>query len=96
MSKLAESFVEELRQAVGRDNVLTDPADRLSQFFDEDTPLELIKVIRPEHLVKGGDWAPENIVGAEFLKTYGGQTHAIPIRYERSTTELIDRIRRYE
>lgn len=64
--------------------------------FDEDTPLELIKVIRPEHLVKGGDWAPEDIVGAEFLKTYGGQTHAIPIRYERSTTELIDRIRRYE
>ncbi len=64
--------------------------------FDEDTPLELIKVIRPEHLVKGGDWAPENIVGAEFLKSYGGQTHAIPIRYERSTTELIDRIRRYE
>ncbi len=42
------------------------------------------------------DWAPEDIVGAEFLKSYGGQTHAIPIRYERSTTELIDRIRRYE
>ncbi|MFQ5756154.1 MAG: D-glycero-beta-D-manno-heptose 1-phosphate adenylyltransferase [Acidiferrobacterales bacterium] len=64
--------------------------------FDEETPLELIKVIKPEHLVKGGDWAPENIVGAEFLKTYGGRTHAIPIRHERSTTELIDRIRRYE
>ncbi len=64
--------------------------------FDDDTPLELIKVVRPDHLVKGGDWAPENIVGADLVRSYHGQVHAIPIRYNRSTTELIERIRRHE
>lgn len=61
--------------------------------FEADTPLELIKTIRPEHLVKGSDWEPKNIVGAEFVESYGGQLHSIPIRHRRSTTELIKRIR---
>ena len=63
--------------------------------FDSDTPLELIKVVRPEHLVKGGDWKPSNIVGADFVRSYGGQVHSIAVRYPRSTTELIRRIREY-
>ena len=61
--------------------------------FDEDTPIELIKLVRPDHLVKGGDWPVEKIVGADFVRSYGGQSHSIAFRYERSTTELIRRIR---
>lgn len=61
--------------------------------FEEDTPLELIKRVRPDHLVKGGDWAPDKVVGADVVKSYGGQVHSIPFRFNRSTTDLIQRIR---
>ena len=61
--------------------------------FDEDTPLALIKTIRPDHLVKGGDWPPEQIVGADIVQSYSGQVHSIPFRFQRSTTDLIRRIR---
>lgn len=61
--------------------------------FDEDTPLELIKLVKPDHLVKGGDWAPERIVGADLVQGYGGEIHSIPFRFERSTTALLQRIR---
>jgi rfaE bifunctional protein nucleotidyltransferase chain/domain len=61
--------------------------------FDDDTPLELIKRVRPDHLVKGGDWTPEKIVGADFVQSRGGQVHSIPFRFDRSTTELLRRIR---
>jgi D-glycero-beta-D-manno-heptose 1-phosphate adenylyltransferase len=61
--------------------------------FEDDTPLELIRLVRPEHLVKGGDWTPDKIVGADFVKRYGGQVHSIPFRFDRSTTELLRRIR---
>ncbi|MCR4301400.1 MAG: D-glycero-beta-D-manno-heptose 1-phosphate adenylyltransferase [Sulfuricaulis sp.] len=64
--------------------------------FDDDTPLALIKLVRPEHLVKGGDWSPEKIVGADVVKTYGGQIHSIPFRHDRSTTELLKRIRSHD
>lgn len=64
--------------------------------FEEDTPLELIKRVRPDRLVKGGDWAPDKIVGADFVKSYGGQVHSIPFRYNRSTTDLIERIRSHD
>ena len=64
--------------------------------FAEDTPLSLIKAIRPDHLVKGGDWSKDNIVGADFVTGYGGQVHAISISYQRSTTALIERIRRHD
>ena len=61
--------------------------------FDEDTPLELIKRVRPEHLVKGGDWKTSDIVGNEFVSSYGGKVHSIPFRFQRSTTDLVKRIR---
>lgn len=61
--------------------------------FDEDTPLDLIRAVRPDHLVKGGDWAPDKIVGAEVVRAYGGSVHSIPFRFQRSTSELIRRIR---
>jgi len=64
--------------------------------FEDDTPLELIRRVRPEHLVKGGDWTPDKIVGADIVKNYGGQVHSIPFRFKRSTTDLIRRIRSHD
>jgi rfaE bifunctional protein nucleotidyltransferase chain/domain len=61
--------------------------------FDDDTPLNLIERIRPDHLAKGGDWSVNTIVGHDFVKSYGGQVHSIPFRFDRSTTEMIRRIR---
>jgi rfaE bifunctional protein nucleotidyltransferase chain/domain len=61
--------------------------------FDEDTPLELIRQIGPDHLVKGGDWTPDKIVGADVVRARGGQVHSIPFRFEHSTTDLLRRIR---
>jgi D-glycero-beta-D-manno-heptose 1-phosphate adenylyltransferase len=62
--------------------------------FDEDTPLELIKQVRPDHLVKGGDWAVDRIVGNDFVRSYGGAVHSLPFRFPRSTSDLLRRIRR--
>ena len=63
-------------------------------WFDEDTPIARILQCRPEHLVKGGDWTPDKIVGAPEVKGWGGQVHSIPFRHERSTTKLVERIRK--
>jgi len=66
----------------------------LVTWFDEDTPIARILQCRPEHLVKGGDWTPDKIVGAPEVKGWGGQVHSIPFRHERSTTKLVERIRK--
>jgi len=65
----------------------------LVTWFDEDTPLARILQCRPDHLVKGGDWTPDKIVGAAEVRGWGGQVHSIPFRHERSTTGLLARIR---
>ncbi len=62
--------------------------------FDEDTPLALIESVMPDVLVKGGDWAPEQIVGADEVLARGGRVHSIPFRHERSTTVLLEKIRK--
>lgn len=64
--------------------------------FEEDTPLELIRLVQPDILVKGGDWPPDRIVGADFVRTRGGEVHSLPFRFERSTTRLLSRIRQHE
>ncbi len=61
--------------------------------FDDDTPLELIKKVMPDHLVKGGDWKLNQIVGAEEVENNGGQVHSLAFKFERSTTSLLERIR---
>jgi rfaE bifunctional protein nucleotidyltransferase chain/domain len=61
--------------------------------FTEDTPEALIELVRPDHLVKGGDWPPEKIAGAGAVRQWGGQVHSLPFEYDRSTTALIERIR---
>ena len=65
----------------------------LVTWFDEDTPLELIRAVQPEVLVKGGDWPVERIVGADLVLARGGQVRSIPFRHERSTSALLAIIR---
>lgn len=62
-------------------------------WFDEDTPEALIRVCRPDVLVKGGDWPVERIVGAQEVLTRGGRVASIPFEHERSTTALVRKIR---
>ena len=61
--------------------------------FDEDTPLTLIEQILPDHLVKGGDWQVEDIVGGKEVVANGGEVHSLAFKYERSTTALLNKIR---
>jgi D-glycero-beta-D-manno-heptose 1-phosphate adenylyltransferase len=60
--------------------------------FDEDTPLQLIRTIQPDVLVKGGDYNVNDIVGAEDVIKNGGSVDVIPFLKGYSTTELIERI----
>ena len=60
--------------------------------FDEDTPLELITQVRPDILVKGGDYNVSQIVGAEVVKQNGGEVKIIPLLEGYSTTAIIDRL----
>jgi len=62
--------------------------------FEEDTPLAVIERIRPDVLVKGGDWEVGNIVGADVVKSAGGTVISIPFEDGYSTTGIIERIRR--
>lgn len=62
-------------------------------WFDEDTPLELIKQCRPQILVKGGDWPIQEIVGCKQVQAWGGSCHSIPFKFERSTTRLVNKIK---
>ena len=62
--------------------------------FDDDTPLALIVACMPEILVKGGDYDETTSVGAREVIAAGGRFVAIPIRYRRSTTALVDAIRK--
>ena len=66
----------------------------LVTWFDEDTPLQRILQVRPDILVKGGDWPVEKIVGYTEVLGWGGQVHSIPFIHERSTTALVEKIRR--
>lgn len=63
-------------------------------WFEDDTPLGLIESIRPDVLVKGGDWPVEKIVGAAGVIARGGQVVSIAFEHQRSTTGLIERIHR--
>jgi rfaE bifunctional protein nucleotidyltransferase chain/domain len=62
-------------------------------WFEEDTPLELILRLKPDVLVKGGDWTPDAIVGAREVISAGGTVHSIPFAHLRSTSALIATIR---
>ena len=66
----------------------------LVTWFDADTPPELILELRPDVLVKGGDWPEDRIVGAAEVRSWGGHVASIPILHQRSTSALVERIRK--
>jgi D-beta-D-heptose 7-phosphate kinase/D-beta-D-heptose 1-phosphate adenosyltransferase len=61
--------------------------------FDEDTPIRLIEAIRPDVLVKGADYRHHEVVGADFVESYGGRVHLAPLRQGFSTTRLLEQLR---
>ncbi len=62
-------------------------------FFENDTPLELIEQVQPDVLVKGGDWKPEQIVGADRVLARGGRVLSLPFVEGYSTTSIERKIR---
>ncbi len=62
-------------------------------FFEEDNPYNLIQILRPDVLVKGGDWAIDKIIGGDLVQSWGGQVLNIPVVEGRSTTNLIQIVR---
>lgn len=59
------------------------------QVFTEQTPLEIIKLIKPNVLVKGGDWRPDQIVGSDFVLSLGGTVKSLMFKDGYSTSNLI-------
>ncbi len=93
------------RQGKGDDRPVNSLEDRLAvmaalgcvslvTWFDEDTPLQRILECRPEILVKGGDWPVDRIVGGCEVRDWGGSVHSIPFIHQKSTTALLEKIRR--
>jgi len=60
--------------------------------FEESTPLELVHALRPDVLVKGADYRRADVVGADFVESYGGRVHLAGLREGHSTTRLIQRL----
>ena len=92
------------RQGKGDDRPINSLANRaavvaalasvdLVTWFDSDTPADLIAQVQPDVLVKGGDWQPENIVGAAETLARGGSVHSIPFLHQTSTTKTLAKIR---
>jgi len=93
------------RQGKGDDRPINALVDRMSVLaslacvdavvsFEEDTPFNLINTILPTHLVKGGDWAINDIVGGDVVTQNGGKVHSIAFQHDRSTTALLNKIRK--
>jgi D-beta-D-heptose 7-phosphate kinase/D-beta-D-heptose 1-phosphate adenosyltransferase len=61
--------------------------------FDDDTPLELIRVLQPDVLVKGADYVREHIVGADIVEGRGGRVVRVPLVPDQSTTRFLERLR---
>lgn len=61
--------------------------------FDQDTPFELISTLRPDVLVKGGDYTEPSIVGAAEVRAWGGDVVVVPLTPGHSTTSTIERLR---
>ena len=92
------------RLGKGSDRPINVLADRLAviaalesvslvTWFSDDTPLALIESISPDVLIKGGDWAPDKIVGGDWVRARGGRVLSIAFEHERSTTRMLEKIR---
>jgi rfaE bifunctional protein nucleotidyltransferase chain/domain len=95
---------QSVRQLKGKGRPLNPLADRLEviaalesvdfvTWFATETPLTLIRLLKPDVLVKGGDWRPEQIVGASDVLSAGGTVKSLPYIAGRSTTRLIAKAR---
>jgi D-beta-D-heptose 7-phosphate kinase/D-beta-D-heptose 1-phosphate adenosyltransferase len=62
--------------------------------FEEDTPLELIKLVQPDILVKGGDWDISKIVGKDFVESYGGRCQSLAFVPGHSTSSILEKIKK--
>lgn len=89
-----------VRELKGPDRPINNEADRGNmllnlkavdcvQIFTEQTPLEIIKLIKPSVLVKGGDWKPDQIIGSEFVLSNGGEVKSLLFKNGYSTSNLI-------
>ena len=101
----ANSDASVKRLGKGNDRPLNSLIDRMAvlaalecvsmvTWFDEDTPIERILDCKPDILVKGGDWAVDNIVGASEVRSWGGKVISIPFLHDTSTTAMVKKIRR--
>ena len=61
--------------------------------FDEATPERLLEEIRPDVLVKGGDYRDEQVVGGDIVREYGGSVKVLTLVEDLSTSEIVDRIK---
>lgn len=61
--------------------------------FDQDTPLEVVQELQPDVIVKGGDYSPETVVGADVVRARGGRVVIIPLTPGQSTTGIIAKLR---
>lgn len=61
--------------------------------FGQDTPLELVEALQPDVIVKGGDYGPSTIVGADVVRARGGKVVVIPLMAGQSTTSIIEKLR---
>ena len=61
--------------------------------FEQDTPLELIRVLRPDVLLKGGDYTPDTVVGRREVESWGGSVVIVPLTPGHSTTSIIEHLR---
>jgi len=61
--------------------------------FEQDTPLQLVQLLQPDVIVKGGDYSPDTVVGANEVRARGGDVVIIPLTPGHSTTSTIDRLR---
>ncbi len=66
------------------------------RIFDENTPENLIKVIKPDVLVKGGDWKIEEIIGADFVMQNGGEVYSLPLKDGFSSSKIVEKIKGIE
>jgi rfaE bifunctional protein nucleotidyltransferase chain/domain len=95
---------DSVRRLKGANRPINDEQTRLFQLaalemvdavvlFEEDTPYDLIKSLQPDILVKGGDWQPEQIVGAEMVLARGGQVKSLAFVEGYSTTRIEEKIK---
>jgi len=95
-----------VRRIKGADRPVIDESDRAFVLaalasvdyvclFNEDTPYELIRALVPDILVKGADWAIEKVVGRDIVEAAGGSVQTIEFLPDRSTTGILERIRKH-